>query len=253
MKLAAVVAVVVTGCSSDPEPASAPKPILAVTVSKPAPAPVPAPHPPPPDPCNVRATVEHFEAKIMRSWLDDEHAARAHAGFIDGMTAELAVTDAVADDAKQVAGRVTAALQARDYPALAKLVGRDGLCLRASKGSGCRWMKAKELARCGHGSLEAWAVDSGKDTPTRFDCADAFAKIFYNRDYAKATPKVNCFPEPGRGNNNTSILTPEVGTVAYVELYDEDDRGMWGALWLHLAYDDVGLRLVGLTSEYWGI
>ncbi len=200
-------------------------------------------------PCNVRATVEHFAAKTTRVWLDDEHAARAQAGFVDGITAELAVTDTVADDAKQLAGRVTAALKARDYAALAKLVGKTGLCLRASKGAAYRWMSTKELARCGHGRREEWAVDTGADSLPRFDCADAFAKIFYNRDYAKATPKVNCFPEPGRGNNNTSILTDEVGTVAYVELYDEDDRGMWGALWLHLAYDDVDLKLGGSRSD----
>ncbi len=113
-------------------------------------------------------------------------------------------------------------------------------------------MTATELARCGHGRREEWAVDTGADTLPRLDCAGAFASIFYNRDYAKATPKVNCFPE--RDNpNSASILTDEVKTVMYVELYDEDDRGMWGALWLHLAYDDVDLKLVGLTSEYAGI
>ena len=252
MKLAVAIAVVIAGCSSDPAPASAPTPTLAVSLPRPTSSPTPT-KAPAPDACNVRATAEHFAAKTERFWLDEEHAARALAGFVDGITAELAVTDTVADEAKQLAGRVTAALKSRDYPALAKLVGHRGLCLRASKGAACRWMNSKELAHCGHDRREEWAMDTGADTLPRFDCADAFAKIFYNRDYAKATPKVNCFPEPGRGNNNTSILTDEVGTVAYVELYDEDDRGMWGALWLHLAYDDVDLKLVGLTSEYWGI
>jgi hypothetical protein len=249
MKLAVAVALVVAGCTSDPQSASAPKPIVAVVPKPPAPAPAPAPQ----DACNVRATVEHFASKTTRFWLDDDHAARAQAGFVDGTIASLAVTDSVADDAKQLAARVTAALKARDYPALAKLVGHAGLCLRASKGAACRWMSATELARCGHGRREPWAIDSGADTLPRLDCADAFASIFYNRDFAKATPKVNCFPEPNRGNNTASILTNEVNTVMYVELYDEDDRGMWRALWLHLAYDDVDLKLVGLTSEYWGI
>ncbi|HEX4451720.1 MAG TPA: hypothetical protein VH143_12665 [Kofleriaceae bacterium] len=253
MKLAVAVAIIIAGCSRDPEPASAPLPIIAVAAPKPPPSRAPSAQPAAQDPCNVRATVEHFAAKTTRFWLDDEHAARAEAGFVDAITAELAVTDTVADAAKQLAGRVTAALKARDYAALSKLIGKSGLCLRASKGAACRWMDARELAHCGHGRRQAWAMDTGADTLPRFDCADAFAKIFYNRDYAKATPKVNCFPEPGRGNNTSSILTDEVGTVTYVELYDEDDRGMWGALWLHLAYDDVDLKLVGLTSEYWGI
>jgi hypothetical protein len=253
MKLAVALVLSIAACSSDPEPASAPNPFVAAVAPKPPSSPAPPTKALAQDPCNVRATVEHFAAKTTRFWLDDEHAARAQAGFVDGITAELAVTDTVADDAKQLAGRVTAALKARDYAALAKLVGKNGVCLRASKGAGCRWMSTKELARCDHGRREEWAVDTGADSLPRFDCADAFAKIFYNRDYAKAAPKVNCFPEPGRGNNTTSILTDEVGTVAYVELYDEDDRGIWGALWLHLAYDDVDLKLVGLTSEYWGI
>jgi hypothetical protein len=247
MKLALAVAVVISGCNGDPVSTCAP-----IQINVPAVV-APPKQPPAQDACNVRATVEHFAAKTTRFWLDDEHAARAQAGFVDGMVASLAVTETVADEAKQLTGRVTAALKARDYPALAKLVGHDGLCLRASKGAACRWMKANELARCGHGRREEWAVDSGADTLPRLDCADAFTQIFVNRDYAKATPKVNCFPEPGRGNNTASILTDEVSTVMYVELYDEDDRGMWGALWLHLAYDDVDLKLVGLTSEYWGI
>ncbi|HEY3801026.1 MAG TPA: hypothetical protein VGL61_00410 [Kofleriaceae bacterium] len=251
MKLAVAV-VLVAGCSSDPQPACAP-----IKIVLPAAAPQPPRSPvsptPTPDSCHVRATVEDFAARTTRFWLDDDHAARAQAGFVDGTVASLAVTDSVADDAKQLAHGVTAALKARDYAALAKLVGHDGLCLRAAKGAACRWMSAKELAGCGHGRREDWAVDTGADTLPRLDCADAFAKVFYNRDFAKATPKVNCFPEPGRGNNSASILTDEVKTVMYVELYDEDDRGMWGALWLHLAYDDVDLKLVGLTSEYWGI
>ncbi|HEY1550807.1 MAG TPA: hypothetical protein VGG28_23420 [Kofleriaceae bacterium] len=237
-------AVAIAGCTSDPVQTSAPKPIAVL-----APAPPPTPH----DACNVRATVEQFAARTTRFWLDDEHAARAQAGFVDGMIASFAVTDAVADDAKQLTARVTRALKLRDYSTLAKLVGHNGLCLRARKGGTCHWMSAKELAHCGHGRREEWDVDSGADTLPRLDCADAFASIFYNRDFEKATPKLNCFPELGRGNNTADILTDEVNTVIYVELYDEDDRGNWGALWLHLAYDDVDLELVGLTSEYWGI
>ena len=253
MRSALAVVGVLAACGGDPDPTPVPLFVpVAVTIPVPA-APEPAPATPAPDDCNVRATVEHFANKTTRFWLDDEHAARVQAALVEATTQSLAVTDVVADDARALSARVTAALKAHDYAALAKLVAPGGLCLRAAKGAACRWMDPKELARCGHGRTEAWAVDSGSDQPTRLDCADAFAHIFYDRDYAKATPKVNCFPEPGRGNNSASIMTDEVKTVVYVELYDEDDRGMWGALWLHLAYDDVDLRLVGLTSEYWGI
>jgi hypothetical protein len=250
MKVLVAVAAV-TACAADPTDCPQPTPMLVpVTVA----APPPPPPAPPPDLCNVRATVAHFADKGVHFWLDDDRATRARAAWIEATTLSLQQTETATDDAREFAGTVAHALKEHDYRALAKLAA-PRVCLRAAKGAPCRWMDNAELARCGHGRSEEWAVDTGASTEPRLDCAGAFAQIFYNRDYANATPKVNCFPEPGRGNNYASIMDDELPTVLYVELYDEDDRGMWGALWLHLGYDPSSnkLRLLGLTSEYWGI
>jgi hypothetical protein len=84
-------------------------------------------------------------------------------------------------------------------------------------------------------------------------------RILFDRDYAAVPPKVNCFPEPGRGNNSGSVITDDVPTDFYVELYaPEVDRPpgtfkSWRALWLHFAIDGITPKLAGVTSEYWGI
>lgn len=227
------------------------------------PAPVAAAMPAPPaDACHRRETLEHFiQSRSSHDfWLPDAAQVRYRATWVDAELERLAAGDRVVELATEATQRVKAALAKRDYAGLAKLVHSRGLCVAAAKGAGCRWMPAAELARCATATRkEAWAFDDGRDAPPPRTCNEAMQQILFDRDYAAIPPKVNCFPEYARGNNASSIIDADLPTDFYVELYVPERDGPpgtwqgWKALWLHFAFEDIDPKLIGISSEYWGI
>jgi hypothetical protein len=228
----------------------------------PAPAIAPVIAAAPADACHRRETLERFiESRSSHDfWLPDAAQVRYRAKWVDAELERLAPGDRVVELATEATQHVKAALAKRDYAGLAKLVHSRGLCVMAAKGAGCRWIPAAELARCATATRkEAWAFDDGRDSPPKLTCNEALQQIAFDRDYAAVKPKVNCFPEHARGNNASSIINPEVPTDFYVELYVPERDGppgtwqAWKALWLHFAIEDIDPKLVGITSEHWGI
>lgn len=173
--------------------------------------------------------------------------------------AQLSLPEVAERQARTTALAVRAALAAADYPALSKLVSARGVCLAASKGADCRWMRASELAGCAaNARREVWAVDSGADEPPRYSCAQAMRKIFWaHPGLATAEPSFNCF-RARADNSGASLARAELGAEVYVELFADDPElpgeGFgWRSLWLLLAPEGGELRLVGLVSHYWSI
>lgn len=162
--------------------------------------------------------------------------------------------------ARALALAVRAALATEDYGALSRLVSARGVCLAASKGAACRWMRAGELAGCARSARrERWAVDSGSELPHRYSCAQAMRKIFWaHPGLATAAPSFNCF-RARADNSGASLWRAELRAEVYVELFADDPEmpgeGFgWRSLWLLLAPEARGeLRLVGLVSHYWSI
>lgn len=152
------------------------------------------------------------------------------------------------------------ALANNSYSELADLVDpRRGLCLRPAKGASCRQMSIQELRGCGEAkSKERWGVDDGSDEGPSYTCREAFARIFFARDFRRPNAvRYNCFPEVGRGNNADTILSPPVHR-AYVEYFVDEQQAVhagefplpWRSLWL--VFDRDAPRLVELIAEYWG-
>jgi hypothetical protein len=176
------------------------------------------------------------------------------------------------EQAESVAGplawRTVEALMARRFDQVATLVGPDGLCLRAAKGASCLELDARAIARCAR-SREKYdfPVDSGEDNPAPKTCAEAMDRVFLTRDFRHPTSiKVNCFPQPGRGNNAHSVV--QRPAALFVDFHAEQTP--WQSLWLifdgkgeqdpefcssSAACDNAGRRLylVEIMAEYWGI
>jgi hypothetical protein len=176
------------------------------------------------------------------------------------------------ENAESVAGplawRAVEALMARRFDQLSTLIGPDGLCLRAAKGASCVKLDARAVARCSSSpEKHDFPVDSGDDNPPPRTCAQAMTHVFLRRDFRHPTSiHVNCFPEPGRGNNaHTVVQRP---AALFVNFHAE--QSPWQSLWLifdgggerapdfcarSAACDNDGRRLylVEIMAEYWGI
>jgi hypothetical protein len=110
--------------------------------------------------------------------------------------------------------------------------------------------------RCATSSTEErWDVDDGSDEGPSYSCREAFVSIFFARDFRQPTAvKYNCFPELGRGNNASTILTPPV-RQAYIEYFaaEAPPNEAWRSLWLVFDGEPGRPQLVELIAEYWGI
>jgi hypothetical protein len=178
-----------------------------------------------------------WEQEIRRNLLSTEAAKRSV-----GPTAERAI-ELIAE---------------RRFPELAAMVDpRRGVCLRAAKGASCRQMSARELAACGSSrKKEEWSTDTGADSGPKLSCRQAFAQIFFTRDFRKPDEVLyNCFPYPGRGNNSASLIGAP-SHQAYVDFHAEEvDQPYlsWRSLWLVFDVAPGKVWLTEITAEYWGI
>ncbi len=200
---------------------------------------------------DCRKTLEFERALEMDSSVEYENrpaeAARRAAKLLEPKHAESAV-------AKQ-AVLIHKLLRQRNFAAAAELADRR-VCLRGAKGSPCVWFTKKQLAGCATDQRRIdWHEDTGESDPPARTCKDAFDQVFLKYQTYKTRPAYNCFPDRS-DNNASSIITSDVETEIYVDFHARDTRNEgygWNSLWLHFAKRKGKYRLVGLTSQYWGI
>jgi hypothetical protein len=237
-----------------------------------------APTSPAPPPETNGSPFAAVDAKLERDCFLAEELASPYNPAILGDAAptfaklareRLLETDEAEQLAVPAAWRALDALAAGRFAAVAAMLGKEGLCLRAAKGAGCIQLSAAEVSRCGADTKKVdYPIDTGQDGPQLFTCSEAIRKIFLKRDMRRPSGiRTNCFPPPGRGNNSGTILLRPAS--AFVEFHVASEP--WQSLWFVFdespetphsdqcdSRDDCDARgqrlyLVELVAEYWGI
>jgi hypothetical protein len=153
-----------------------------------------------------------------------------------------------------IAQEVVSLLAHRRYDKLVDFASTKGLCLRARKGAPCETLAAEDLATCDRSrKRKTWVLGKGQAPSPEYTCGEVLRKIFYARDFLRtASVHFNCFPELGRGNNDSPIVlsSPARG---YVEFHDPGvSDGTWRSLWLVFDGEPGAPVLVEMISDYPG-
>ncbi len=188
-------------------------------------------------------------------------AALLLSGFLAFAQPAAAASPAPAEARRAVQGAVAEVLEAlarRDFEALAKFVGKEGLAVSPYVMLHARSVRLSraEVAGCARDKrVRHWGELDGTGNPIETSCSRYFDEFVWNADYRQADEVL--YNEPRRrGNdiNNNHDFAP--GGIV-VELHIRGRSGLmeldWKSLRLIFRKGEQGLSLIAITRDVWTI